>query len=116
MTLHHLLPSSYLVIRLCEEKGQDPHIGSHLEKLMSDAGLLIMDSISSVLDHSESEKLVAEWTYDWKVFATTSRSILESATGLTGEKYTAFLKQIEPSMNQFHFKTYGHAVSGRKRF
>ncbi|CAO3593973.1 unnamed protein product [Absidia cylindrospora] len=102
------------VIRLCEEKGQDPHIGSRLEQLMSNAGLMIMDSISSILDHADNGKLVSEWTYDWKLFATTSRSILEPAMGLTGDKYSYFLKQIEPSMCQSHFKTYGHAVSGRK--
>ncbi|KAI8093218.1 S-adenosyl-L-methionine-dependent methyltransferase [Halteromyces radiatus] len=102
------------VIRLCEERGQDPHVGSRLEDLMRNAGLVILDSISSVLDHSDGGKLVSEWTYDWKVFATVSRPILEVATGLSGDKYSYFLKQIEPSMKQFHFKTYGNAVSGQK--
>ncbi|KAI8060735.1 S-adenosyl-L-methionine-dependent methyltransferase [Gongronella butleri] len=102
------------LIQLCEHRGQNPHIGACLETLMRRAGLLIMDSMAQELDHGIDGKLVAEWTYDWRSFATICRPILEQATGLTGEKYTTFLKQIEPSMKQSHFKSYGYAVSARK--
>ncbi|ORX46043.1 S-adenosyl-L-methionine-dependent methyltransferase [Hesseltinella vesiculosa] len=102
------------LIQVCEQRGQNPRIGSCLETLMRRAGLLILDRMARELDHAHGGKLVAEWTYDWRSIAATSRPLFEQTIGLSGDKYTAFLKDIEPSMKQYHFKSFGYAVTGRK--
>ncbi|KAI8371675.1 S-adenosyl-L-methionine-dependent methyltransferase [Radiomyces spectabilis] len=102
------------VIKLCHMRGQNPHIGADLARLMEEAGLTILENRYSTIDHSEDTKLAAEWIWDWCYFAKVTCEVIGPVVGVSQEDYPQFLKDIESSMKEYHFTTHGYCVVGQK--